>query len=115
MRAWTVAEHSRATEIVRAPAPRRQPRRHHPQPALCRRRRIGGDGQMGLRPRYTRSPPNSRAPARVGTEHVLVGIFNASGPGAAALSSWSVTRQQARGRQRTGGIRTGRGAHPEHR
>ncbi|WP_277346765.1 Clp protease N-terminal domain-containing protein, partial [Rhodococcus sp. A14] len=64
------------------------------------RRRLGGSASWCSRDspikpvKWSSSPPAPPAPTTrtgVGTEHLLVGIFDAGGPGAAALTSWGVT------------------------
>ena len=68
---------------------------------------------------WSSSPPAPPAPTTrtgVGTEHLLVGILDAGGPGTAALTSWGVTAPALDSKlQGTGGLHPRRRAHPEHR
>ncbi|BAH55499.1 Clp protease N-terminal domain-containing protein [Rhodococcus opacus] len=64
------------------------------------RRRLGGSASWCSRDspikpvKWSSSPPAPPAPTTrtgVGTEHLLVGILDAGGPGASALTSWGVS------------------------
>ncbi|MFC9557061.1 Clp protease N-terminal domain-containing protein [Rhodococcus sp. NPDC056960] len=54
----------------------------------------------------------------VGTEHLLAGILDAGGPGAAALTSWGITTTALESKldelSAPAGTRPGRRAHPVH-